>query len=137
MTVPLLKQRADIEVCENAMKKGCRKAAFTFLFEINQLHFKNQRREGWDHLPGAPFAIGDGGGDQQRGLASLLHQGDALVPTGDDLPHTQFKGEGLVAVVGGVELRAVKKGAAVMHRALAALGRIGALAGFGLNVIQS
>jgi hypothetical protein len=28
MTVPLLKQRADIEVCENAMKKSCRKAAF-------------------------------------------------------------------------------------------------------------
>eukprot|EP00962_Isochrysis_galbana_P055980 scaffold27794_cov106-Isochrysis_galbana.AAC.2 len=80
-----------------------------------KLHLKRQDRIRWDKGV-ATLPVGELGGESELGLAPLLHQLQALPPTGHHLPQRKFKGLAAPCVVdahavggGGSRTRALRE----------------------------
>src|SRR5205809_6924309 len=75
--------------------------------DFDQFDVEEERRIGRNHSTGALLSVALLRWDDQRTLATHLHAGHAFVPTFDDLPGAQQKGERDVAVHGAVEFLAM------------------------------
>src|SRR4051812_1749118 len=77
------------------------------LLHAEQVDDEDQRFSGLDDAGRAAGAVAQVRRDGQLAAAAHAHALDTLVPAGDDLAAAEREGEGLAAVPGGVELRAV------------------------------
>src|SRR5690606_29266138 len=106
-----------------------------------QLDLELQGRVGRDHATGTARAIAQVRRDDQHAGAADLHPGHALVPALDDHAGTEREDEGLVAILRGIELRALLpvlvEPAGVVHGHVATRRRLGAVADDGVLVLQA
>src|SRR4029078_2332269 len=112
--------------------------------DVEQLDVEDQRRVGRDSAAGAARAVAELRGNHERALATDLHPGDALIPTGDHLPGAELELERIVAVARAVELlavmvglRAVVQPPGVVHRHALAPGRVSAVADLAIGNLQA
>src|SRR5438309_3637245 len=97
------------------------------LHDFEQLHFEDQRRTRLDLRRRAAITVGGVGGADEPALAADLHLLHALGPALDHA--AERKRDGLAALDGAVEHRAVHQRALVVHLHLVRRGGTGARAG--------
>jgi hypothetical protein len=99
----------------------------TGLLYFEELDFEDEGFVRADVAACAAGAVGELGRDEETELGTFGHELDAFGPAGDDAVEGEL--DGLLALVGAVELRATDEGAGVVHKH--GIGGLGALAGAG------
>ena len=93
------------------------------LLNFEKLDVENQRRIGRNHPTRTTRSVGQVRRDEEFDLATFLHELDTLGPARDDA--IEGEGNGLVALVGAVELLTIDGGATVVDKD--GVGGLGAL----------
>src|SRR5258708_28171128 len=81
-----------------------------------QFHFEHQGRVRRDHAAGAARAVTECRWNGQFAFAPDLHSLHAFIPSADDLALSQPEPKGVVAILAGIRLAAVREPAGVVHR---------------------
>ena len=97
--------------------------------EIDKLDLEGERGVGRNDWRIASWAVGEVRWARERGLGTLVHLKEALIPSSNDLADTDGALEWLTTADGGIKNRAILERAMVVRDNLGAFVAVGASAG--------